>query len=110
MNNVGYKYRLAFCRYYRDGEQSFPQNRLGNIPLGFLFWEAEYTYINTDDVQFEQDVINSYLSLVGASTGQTIPLLLCAILFALYCKGADIDPIILAATFKKDCLQPYMTA
>ncbi len=104
---MGNENKLGFCRYYK-GEKQFPAERLGKLQHGFLFWEAEYTYVNSTDIKFEQDVINSYLSLVGASTGLEIPLLLCAILFAIYCKNSDLDPQYMAATFEMNILTPYI--
>ena len=80
------------------------------MPLGFIFWEAEIKYVNNNNLKFEQEVINSYLSLVGAGVGQNVPLFLCAILFSIYCKGSDIEPQILGASFEKNILTPYLTS
>ena len=96
------------CKFYR-GEETFP-SEMSNTMYAFLFWEAEWAYVTYYNTQEEENAIKAYLEagLGGANLEITTPLL--AWLFAIYCKGADIDITTAAVYFRKRVLPAYVAS
>lgn len=81
---------LQHCKFYRKGEEDFPEDRLGKLdPLVFFFWEGEeigYRYYGTER---EREFISPWVQAgMPASTTNIYPPIIAAI-FSIYLKGSD---------------------
>jgi len=83
---------LKHCRYYKEGDEDFS---FSSFPSrAYFFWSAEKLATSIIGSDLELETLNEYKEAGEPGKAffpRTMPRILLAAMFCLYCKRADVD-------------------